>query len=77
MTFYSYGELAAVKLTGRIRHRVGWFGKMILQVEVEHPNPLYPKAPRPGPYDPWANGSHKFWRDATWEDEWMPPEISG
>lgn len=68
MTFYTYGELAAVCLTGKTRVRLGWFGKMILQVQIKHPNPQYPRAPRPGPYDPWANGHHLIWRDATIED---------
>lgn len=63
-TYHTVGELRAVCLTGRRRHRVGWFGKMILQVEVKHPNASYPKAPRPGPYDPWANGHYTYWRDA-------------
>jgi hypothetical protein len=66
--YFSYGELEAVCLTGRRRHRIGWFGRVILQVEVKHPRPNYPKAPRPGPYDPWANGFFTFWRDATVAD---------
>ena len=65
MTYFSYGELAAAHATGRRRYRRGWFGKMILQVEIRHPKANYPRAPRPGPYDPWANGSFTFWRDAT------------
>ena len=69
MTFYSYGELDAAHLTGRRRYRRGWFGRMILQVEIKHPLPQYPSAPRPlkpgEVYDPWKNGSFTYWRDAT------------
>lgn len=67
MSFFTYGELAAVHLTGRRRYRRGWFGKMILQVEVKHPKPCYPRAPQPppAPYDPWRYGSFTFWRDAN------------
>lgn len=67
-TFYSYGELAAAHFTGKTRVRRGWFGKLILQVEIKHPNPWYPKAPRPGPFDPWKAGHHLYWRDASIED---------
>jgi hypothetical protein len=65
VTFYTYGELAAAHPTGRRRYRRGRFGKMILQIEIKHPHTNYPSAPRPGPYDPWRNGSFTFWRDAT------------
>lgn len=71
MDFHTYGELAARRLTGKTRGRRGWFGKLIMQVEVESPKPRYPKAPRhpsQGPYDPWSEGSYTFWRDATVTD---------
>ncbi|ARQ01920.1 hypothetical protein [Pseudorhodoplanes sinuspersici] len=66
--FHTYGEIAAAHPTGKTRVRVGWFGRLILQVQIKHPNPNYPKPPRPGPYDPWANGAYYFWRDATLAD---------
>ena len=66
--FHSVGEIQARHLTGRVRPRLGWFGKLVLQVEVRSPQPHYPRAPRPGPHDPWANGSYTYWRDATVED---------
>jgi hypothetical protein len=67
-TFHTYGELAAQHLTGRTRGRAGWFGKLVMQVEVKSPWPRYPKAPRQGAYDPWSEGSYLFWRDATVAD---------
>ncbi len=67
---HSYGELAAQHRTGNCRVRVGWFGRLILQVEIKSPRKLYPAAPPPPgtPYDPWAKGSYTFWRDARPED---------
>lgn len=84
LPFHTIGELAAQHLTGRTQGRVGWFGRVILQVEVKSPMPRYPAAPQPPweQYDPWALGSYKFWRDATSDDlvklAWRrsPPEPS-
>lgn len=63
-------------LTGRTRHRPGWLGKFVLQVEVriELYDPWGPPPPRPGapadsplrprvPRDTWH-----VWRDARWHD---------
>jgi hypothetical protein len=43
---------------------------MILQIEIEHPNPCYPRPPQPPgeKYNPWRFGSYTFWRDATEAD---------
>ncbi|KAB7783467.1 hypothetical protein [Methylorubrum populi] len=68
MTIHTVGELRARHLTGRVRGRVGWFGRVVMQVEVRSPEPHYPRPPRPGAYDPWGNGSYTFWRDATHDD---------
>ena len=69
--FHSYREIAAQRPTGRRRHRLTWLRKLVLQVEIERPNPLFPKAPpppgRPLP-DVWERGSYTFWRDATVAD---------
>ena len=65
MTYFTYGEIRAARPTGRRRYRRGWFGRMILQVEIKHPNASYPRAPRSAPYDPWRNGFFTFWRDAN------------
>lgn len=64
---HSYGELAAQHRTGNCRVRIGLFGKVILQVEVRSPKPLYPAAPPPpgAAYDVWSRGSYTFWRDAV------------
>ena len=67
-TMFSYGELKAQRPTGRVRGRAGWFGRIIMQVEILSPIADYPRPPRPGSYDPWKNGSLTFWRDATAED---------
>lgn len=63
--FYTLGELKARHLTGRIGWRAGWFGRTIMQVEVKCPCANYPRPPRSGPYDPWANGHFMMWRDAS------------
>ena len=71
MTFYTYGQLNAVHLTGATRVRRGWRGRLVLQVQVKHPrghNDRFP-APNPdAPDDPWSNGSFAFWRDAVLGD---------
>ncbi len=68
--FYTYGQIEAIRPTGRTRVRAGWFGRLILQIEIEHPkaNPARFDAPRPGAYDPWRFGSFTFWRDAKLMD---------
>ena len=71
MTFHTRGELRARHLTGRVRGRPGWFGRVIMQVEVRSPLPRYPKPPPPsgsGPCDVWAQGAYTFWRDANRHD---------
>ena len=77
MEFYTVGQLEAIKLTGRTRVRSNWLGKLILQVEMLHPKSDGMQAPRPGPYDPWVNGSFTFWRDARLSDmsAICPPEV--
>lgn len=65
---FTRGQIAARHMTGQTRARSNWRGKLILQVEIKSPNPTYPRAPRPGPYDPWSSGAFCFWRDATIED---------
>jgi hypothetical protein len=70
MSYASYGEMQAARPSGRRRHRRSFFGKMILQIEIEHPIPAYPRPPQPPgeKYDPWRFGSFTFWRDATADD---------
>lgn len=69
-TPHSRAELNAQHLTGRTRGRIGWFGRIIMQVEVKSPVPRFPSAPPPPeePYDPWECGAYYFWRDATAQD---------
>lgn len=66
--FHSIGEIEARRLTGRVRHRAGWRGRLVLQVEIVSPKPWYPRVPRLGGYDPWKGGAYPFWRDASAED---------
>ena len=51
------------ELTGRARVRPGWFGRQILQVEVDHTSYRPFDLERKSPLSSW-----KRWRDATWED---------
>ena len=67
MQFYTVGKLRAVHLTGRTRIRAGWRGKIILQVELKHPNPAGVPRGR-GSSDPWADGYFLKYRDATFAD---------
>lgn len=56
-----------VELTGQQRFRVGWFGKLILQVEyVEQ----FAAQPCPHTFDmpPWDGKTQTGWRDARLED---------
>lgn len=64
--FHTYGELAARYHTGRVRGRIGWFGRIVMQIEICSPKPRYPQPPDES--DVWAGGSYTFWRDATRED---------
>ncbi|ACL57579.1 hypothetical protein [Methylobacterium nodulans] len=63
--WHSRAELQARHLTGRVRGRPGWFGRVVMQVEVRSPEPLYPKVPPRGQRDVGAQGADTFWRDAT------------
>lgn len=61
------------KLTGRVRARPGWFGRMVMQVEIKV-DTFSACPPPPACKDPvdWESrmhkGSHLCWRDATWFD---------
>lgn len=48
------------KLTGKTRHRVGFRGRLILQVQVQYMTQTTPYSEKKGP--------HTFWRDATTAD---------
>lgn len=48
-------------LTGRIRHRLGWRGRLVLQVEEEW-------FMRQGTAAPDKSKRHTRWRDAIWSD---------
>lgn len=66
------GVYREVRLTGLKRVRRGWFGKLILQVEVVlvYQTP-YLTRPRPPHHDKvlyCAPDEIKFWRDATASD---------
>lgn len=64
------GYYSEVKLTGRQRVRRGWFGKLILQVEVEQ---IYITPPGVPPHEhcpPYQSDNQPCtkWRDATAAD---------
>lgn len=63
----SIQELSAEHLTGQSRHRAGWFGHLILQVEVRAPIPQG-AVPLKAGEDIWARGETFYWRDASVED---------
>lgn len=54
------GEVPVSALTGRTRYRVGWFGRLVLQVEVDLSG------------SPWISrmdmGAYTKWRDARCAD---------
>lgn len=50
-----------IKHTGKVRYRVGWFGKLILQVEEQYQTYCHEGG---GSYSPEFKG----WRDAKVED---------
>jgi hypothetical protein len=60
------GYHSEIKLTGKQRVRRGWFGKLILQVQVEliYMHPLN----RPRICTPTGNPVSTAWRDATEAD---------
>ena len=72
MAFYTYGQLAAVHLTGKTRVRVGWFGRLILQVEVKHPKEVstdqLTRCHGTTQRHEWAAGAFTFWQDARASD---------
>lgn len=49
-----------VTLTGKVRHRVGFRNRLILQVEIQYFTQTTPYSPKTGPI--------YFWRDAKAED---------
>lgn len=66
------GYYREAKLTGNKRVRKGWFGKIILQVEVEleYMSPIgreYDRNHRPGYVEPVSPPKTR-WRDATAHD---------
>ncbi|NOV15887.1 hypothetical protein E5S70_07275 [Ensifer adhaerens] len=52
-------------LTGRYRYRLGWFGRLVLQVEQSYRAVDYGKRPQPGVDRTFEA---RRWRDATIED---------
>lgn len=66
-------------MTGRVRPRLGWFGRVYMQVEIRAPKPRGFRAPPPSkkPYDPWENGSYTYWRDARPADFISTHVLSG
>lgn len=74
--------LTECALTGRANVRVGWFGRLIPQVEVRRLEySACPPLPGVSPRD-WearikSQGARTtYWRDATWEDFRSPLELS-
>lgn len=51
-------------LTGKTRYRLGWRGRLVLQVEYR----AHRYVSRYAVPSPWAMGLARYWRDATVED---------